>query len=54
MATLLTRAGANLTVQLLLETLQQTMEFESSTAKKLGAPVSVYKSSWLDVFLRGL
>jgi hypothetical protein len=43
MSALLAKAtqGQTLTVQLLLETLQQTMEFESSVAKKFGTSVSI-------------
>ena len=39
MAALLAKAGPGLTVQTLLDTLQQTMEFEASIAKKFATPV---------------
>ncbi|KAF8134453.1 Vps53-like protein [Boletus edulis] len=39
LSTLLSKAGQSLTVQLLLETLQQTTEFELSMAKKWATPV---------------
>lgn len=35
----LSKTGSNLTVQLLLDTLQQTMEFESSISRKYNTPV---------------
>lgn len=41
LATLLSKAGQSLTVKLLLETLQQTTEFELSMAKKWATPVCV-------------
>ena len=40
-STLLAKAGQLLTVKLLLETLQQTTEFELSMAKKWATPVCV-------------
>jgi hypothetical protein len=40
MSVLLDKAKTQLTVPLLLDTLQQTMEFESSIATKFGVPVS--------------
>jgi len=40
MATLLSKAGKELTVTVLLDTLQQTKDFELSMAKKFGASVS--------------
>lgn len=39
LSTLLSKAGQSLTVKLLLETLQQTTEFELSMAKKWATPV---------------
>jgi hypothetical protein len=39
MATLLSKAKATLTVKLLLDTLNETMEFETSIATKFGLPV---------------
>jgi hypothetical protein len=41
MAALLSKAGKDLTVTVLLDTLQQTKDFELSMAKKFGAPVSL-------------
>jgi hypothetical protein len=41
LSTLLSKAGQSLTVKLLLETLQQTTEFELSMAKKWATPVCV-------------
>lgn len=39
MSVLLSKAGSSMTVQLLLDTLQQTTEFESSIAKKWATSV---------------
>lgn len=39
LSTLLSKAGQSLAVKLLLETLQQTTEFELSMAKKWATPV---------------
>ena len=44
MATLLSKAGKDLTVTVLLDALQQTKDFELSMAKKFGASVGL--SSW--------
>jgi hypothetical protein len=44
MTALLSKAGKDLTVTVLLDTLQQTKDFELSMAKKFGAPVSL--TSW--------
>lgn len=41
LSTLLSKAGQSLTVKILLETLQQTTEFELSMAKKWATPVCV-------------
>jgi hypothetical protein len=41
MAALLSKAGKDLTVTVLLDALQQTKDFELSMAKKFGAPVSL-------------
>jgi Vps53-like, N-terminal len=41
MAALLSKAGKDLTVTVLLDTLQQTKDFELSMGKKFGAPVSL-------------
>lgn len=42
MAALLSKAGKDLTVTVLLDALQQTKDFELSMAKKFGASVSTY------------
>lgn len=39
MTTLLAKAGSNLTVKLLLDTLQEVLDFEASIAKKFVTPV---------------
>ena len=41
MAALLSKAGKDLTVTVLLDALQQTKDFELSMAKKFGAPVGL-------------
>lgn len=41
MAALLSKAGKDLTVTVLLDTLQQTKDFELSMSKKFGASVSL-------------
>jgi hypothetical protein len=46
MAALLSKAGKDLTVTVLLDALQQTKDFELSMAKKFGASVSL--SSWFE------
>jgi hypothetical protein len=48
---LLDKAKAQLTVPLLLDTLQQTMEFESSIATKFGVPVSALVGRRIPSFL---
>ena len=40
MTTLLSKAGSSLTVKLLLDTLQEVLDFEASIAKKYVTPVS--------------
>ena len=39
MTTLLAKAGSNLTVKLLLDTLQEVLDFEASISKKFVTPV---------------
>jgi len=47
MAALLSRAGKDLTVTVLLDALQQTKDFELSMAKKFGTSVSIcWRSKW--------
>ena len=41
MTVLLSKAGSKLTIKQLLDTLQETLEFEASMAKKFDAPVSI-------------
>lgn len=41
MTALLSKAGSNLTVKQLLDTLQEVLDFESSIAKKYATPVSI-------------
>lgn len=41
MTALLSKAGSNLTVKQLLDTLQEVLDFESSIAKKYATPVSM-------------
>lgn len=43
MTTLLAKAGANLTVKQLLDTLQEVLDFEASLVKKFAVPVRVAK-----------
>ena len=45
MAALLSKAGKDLTVTVLLDALQQTKDFELSMAKKFGASVGLSPSS---------
>lgn len=42
MAALLSKAGKDLTVAMLLDALQQTKDFENSMARKFAVPVSLY------------
>ena len=44
LTTLLTKAGSGLTVKALLDNLQETLEFESSMAKKWATPVCPFSS----------
>lgn len=41
LSTLLSKAGQSLTLKLLLDTLQQTIEFESAMSKKWATPVCI-------------
>jgi hypothetical protein len=47
----LSKAGAGLTVQLLLDTLQQTIEFESSISRKYATPVKLFYSRFRDLLI---
>lgn len=42
MTVLLSKAGSKLSVKQLLDTLQETMEFEESMTRKYATPVSSY------------
>lgn len=50
MTVLLSQAGNRLTVKQLLDTLQETMDYESSMARKYATPVSIL-SSFLSLLL---
>lgn len=47
---LLSKAGSKLTIKQLLDTLQETLEFEASMAKKFDVPVSTVISFYDIIF----
>lgn len=50
MAALLSKAGKDLTVAMLLDALQQTKDFENSMARKFAVPVSVVFDPFFSIF----
>lgn len=50
MTALLSKAGPNLTVKLLLDTLQEVLDFEASIAKKFATPVRIAYTHLADIY----